>query len=80
MLDGSVTTFGPQNYGSAVTLGGTVPINAAALEWDASAPPVTWRVQVDRWERLNTVRTWAAVVAFALLLAGLMGETWSLPV
>jgi uncharacterized membrane protein len=63
----------------AVTLGGTVPINAAALEWDASAPPVTWREQVDRWERLDTVRTWAAVVAFALLLAGLMGETWSRP-
>ncbi|MDQ6772834.1 MAG: DUF1772 domain-containing protein [Candidatus Dormibacteraeota bacterium] len=54
----------------AVTLAGTVPINAAALEWDVSDPPVTWRTQVDRWERLNTVRTWAAVVAFALLLVG----------
>jgi uncharacterized membrane protein len=55
----------------AVTLGATVPINAAALEWDASAPPITWKMQVDRWERLNTVRTWAAVVAFALILTGL---------
>jgi uncharacterized membrane protein len=54
----------------AVTLGGTVPINAAVLEWDANAPPVS-RAQVDRWERLKTVRTWAAVVAFALLLTGL---------
>jgi hypothetical protein len=55
----------------AITFGGTVPINAAALEWDAGAPPVSWRNQVDRWERLNTVRAWAAVTAFALLLAAL---------
>jgi uncharacterized membrane protein len=54
-----------------VTLGGTVPINAAALEWDASSPPADWRAQVDRWERLNTVRTAAAVIAFALLLTAL---------
>jgi len=55
----------------AVTLGGTVPINAAALDWDANAPPADWRAQVDRWEHLNTVRTWAAVTAFALLLTAL---------
>jgi uncharacterized membrane protein len=55
----------------AVKLGGTVPINAAALEWNPSAPPPSWRTQVDRWERLNTLRTWAAVAAFALLLIGL---------
>jgi uncharacterized membrane protein len=29
------------------------------------------KAEVNRWERLNTVRTWAAVVAFALLLIGL---------
>jgi uncharacterized membrane protein len=55
----------------AVTLGGTVPINAAALEWDVSAPPASWGAAVDRWERLNSVRTWAAVVAFVSLLLGL---------
>src|SRR2546430_15488572 len=37
----------------AITLAGAVPINAAALEWNASAPPSSWRTQVDRWERLN---------------------------
>jgi len=57
---------------AGLTLGGTVPINAAALEWDASAPPANWKTLVDRWERLNTLRTAAAVVAFALLLTGLM--------
>jgi uncharacterized membrane protein len=52
----------------AVTLGGTVPINAAALDWEPGAPPRDWRAQVDRWERLNSVRAWLAVAAFALML------------
>ena len=55
----------------AATLGGTVPINAAVLEWSASAPPATWRTQVDRWEHLNTLRTWAAVIAFISLSVSL---------
>jgi len=50
-----------------VTLGGTVPINEAAFEWDATAPPSDWRSLVERWERLNTIRTAAAVAAFACL-------------
>ncbi|HTA07070.1 MAG TPA: DUF1772 domain-containing protein [Streptosporangiaceae bacterium] len=52
----------------AVTVGGTVPINSAALDWEPSAPPGDWRVRVDQWERLNSVRAWLAVAAFALLL------------
>jgi uncharacterized membrane protein len=55
----------------AATLGGTVPINEAVLEWSASAPPPTWRTQVDRWEHLNTLRTWAAVIAFISLSVNL---------
>jgi len=55
----------------AVTLGGTVPINAAVLDWNATAPPADWRAQIERWEQLDTVRTWASVIAFALLLTGL---------
>jgi uncharacterized membrane protein len=53
-----------------VTIFGTVPINSAAFEWEPSAPPSDWRAQVERWERLNSVRAWLAVAAFALLLAG----------
>jgi uncharacterized membrane protein len=53
-----------------VTLFGTVPINEAALDWRPDAPPANWRALVDRWERLNTVRTCAAVLAFAFLLTG----------
>jgi hypothetical protein len=46
-------------------------MNAAVLEWDASSPPADRRAQVDRWESLNTLRTAAAVMAFALLLTAL---------
>jgi uncharacterized membrane protein len=56
-----------------VTLGGTVPINAAVLEWSPSEPPLDWRARVDRWERLNTVRTWLAITAFVLLIIPLAG-------
>jgi uncharacterized membrane protein len=52
----------------AITLAGTARINAAALEWDPLAPPPDWQRQVARWERLNGLRTWLAVAAFALLL------------
>lgn len=53
----------------AVTLGGTVPINAQVLEWEATAPPGDWMELIRRWERLDTIRTWAALAAFLLLLA-----------
>jgi len=49
-----------------VTLLGTVPINAAALDWQPDAPPANWQARLRQWERLDTVRCWAALVAFAL--------------
>ena len=54
-----------------ITLGGTVPINKAALTWDPAAPPANWRALISRWERLNTARCWLAVGAFALFLAAI---------
>jgi uncharacterized membrane protein len=52
------------------TFTGTVPINVAILdEWQADAPPADWKMTIRRWERLDTVRTLAAVAAFALFLA-----------
>jgi uncharacterized membrane protein len=53
-----------------LTAFGTVPINSAALTWQPDAPPGDWRSQIDRWERLNTIRAWLALVGFAALLAG----------
>jgi hypothetical protein len=54
-----------------ITLTGTVPINAAILEWAATAPPANWRALVRRWEQLDTARSWAAIAAFALFLTAL---------
>lgn len=53
-----------------VTLFGTIPINSAALEWEPTASRSDWGPLVARWERLNSVRTLAALAAFACLLAG----------
>jgi anthrone oxygenase-like protein len=56
----------------AVTLGGTVPINSAALEWSPEDPPAEWRLLVDRWDLLAAVRVGGAVVAFAaFIVAGI---------
>jgi uncharacterized membrane protein len=55
-----------------VTLGGTVPINQAALDWSPRTPPDDWRTLVRRWERLDTIRTLAAVAAFACFLSAIL--------
>jgi uncharacterized membrane protein len=52
-----------------VTFAGTVPINKAALAWNPAAPPPDWRERVARWERLDIVRCWLALAAFALFCA-----------
>ena len=54
----------------SITLGGTVPINKAALAWEPGAPPDGWRFMISRWERLDVARTWAAIGAFSLFLGG----------
>jgi uncharacterized membrane protein len=51
-----------------LTMFGTVPINAAALEWNPISPPANWQALIRRWERLDDIRCGAAVVAFALFL------------
>jgi hypothetical protein len=53
---------------SVTTFLGTVPINKAMLTWWPDDPPKDWRAVVSRWERLDTVRFWAAVTAFAFFL------------
>jgi uncharacterized membrane protein len=46
----------------------TVPINAAVLTWRPDAPPENWTGIIRRWERLDLVRTWAALTAFGCFL------------
>jgi uncharacterized membrane protein len=51
-----------------ITLIGTVPINKGALAWRSDAPPSNWKAIVSRWERLDVVRSSAAILAFAFFL------------
>jgi uncharacterized membrane protein len=53
----------------AVTFGGTVPINQAVLTWNPSAPPDDWLTTIRHWERLDSARTWMALLAFACFAA-----------
>jgi hypothetical protein len=57
---------------TAVTFGGTVPINSAILGWAPDSPPADWRARVRRWERLDTARAVAAVLAYGFFLAALI--------
>jgi hypothetical protein len=75
VLDGTGVGFGFRCMGLLVvliwtltTFLGTVPINAATLTWKPDAPPANWRAIVSKWERLDTVRFWAALLAFAFFL------------
>ena len=55
-----------------ITLGGTVPLNQAVLTWEPTAPPGNWRMLISQWERLDTLRCWAAITAFAFFLAAIV--------
>ena len=50
---------------------GTVPINIKVYDWDAAAPPADWKSVIRSWERIDVLRSSAAMVAFALLVGAL---------
>ncbi|WP_433606448.1 anthrone oxygenase family protein [Dactylosporangium sp. CA-139114] len=50
---------------------GTVPINMKVAGWDADAPPADWRATVARWQRLDVLRSSAAIVGFGCFVAAL---------
>ncbi|WP_433043324.1 anthrone oxygenase family protein [Dactylosporangium sp. CS-033363] len=50
---------------------GTVPINMKVVGWDADAPPADWRAVVDRWQRIDVLRSGAAIVAFGCFVGAL---------
>ncbi|MDH2442477.1 DUF1772 domain-containing protein [Amnibacterium sp. CER49] len=54
-----------------VSFAGTVPVNIRVDSWDPTAPPDDWRGTVVRWERIDVVRSTAALVAFVLLATAL---------
>jgi uncharacterized membrane protein len=55
-----------------VVFAGTVPINDRFFKWDLSNPPADWKSTIQRWALIDVVRSSAAVVAFALLVAAVV--------
>ncbi|MGW1998166.1 anthrone oxygenase family protein [Embleya sp. NPDC001921] len=53
----------------AVTVVFNMPINADQLDWDVREPPSDWASVRDHWQIAHSIRTGAAVVAFATLIA-----------
>ena len=47
---------------------GTVPINIRVNDWNPEAPPADWKQVVTRWQRIDVLRSSAALLAFALFL------------
>ncbi|MEW2444385.1 DUF1772 domain-containing protein [Micromonospora marina] len=55
------------------------PLNRVADTWSADRPPANWAAERDRWITLHTVRTVAAVLAFASLLIAKAVDRPSVP-
>lgn len=53
---------------------GTVPINMGVNDWDPAAPPADWQRVVTRWERIDVLRSSAAVVAFVLSVVAVVQQ------
>ncbi|WP_065961941.1 DUF1772 domain-containing protein [Curtobacterium sp. UCD-KPL2560] len=51
---------------------GTVPINIRVDGWDPTAPPAGWERVLVRWQRIDVLRSSAAVVAFVLSTVALV--------
>lgn len=51
---------------------GTVPINIGVNDWDSAAPPPDWKRVVTRWERIDVLRSTAAVAAFVLFVVAVV--------
>jgi hypothetical protein len=43
---------------------GTVPLNIRVADWDPERSPADWKAVVIRWERLDVLRSRAAIAAF----------------
>jgi uncharacterized membrane protein len=53
---------------------GTVPINIAVNDWDVDDPPRNWLAVVDRWMRIDTFRSSAAILAFVCFVVALTSQ------
>lgn len=53
-----------------ITLIVEVPIDNHIAAWTATTLPDNWQELRDRWDLFHTIRSWASVFGFALLLGG----------
>jgi hypothetical protein len=44
---------------------GTVSLNIRISDWDPERPPADWKAVITRWERLDVLRSTAAIACFA---------------
>jgi hypothetical protein len=58
----------------AVSGFGNGPLMMQVLSWSPDTPPADWRVVVDRWEQLDTLRRTAAVGAFGCQVLAVLWE------
>ncbi len=64
---------------SITTFLGTVPLNQDLLTWLPEAPPENWRAVIAKWERLDMVRFWAALIAFASFITAVAVRLITIP-
>jgi uncharacterized membrane protein len=50
---------------------GTVPINMKVIDWDADNPPPDWKAVMLRWQRIDVLRSTAAILAFLCVVIAL---------
>jgi uncharacterized membrane protein len=66
-----LSVFGLLGYvvANGVTIAYMLPINNQTARWDTKSLPSGWRDVRDKWERIQGIRTWSMMLAFAFLCA-----------
>ncbi|EWM18929.1 DUF1772 domain-containing protein [Kutzneria sp. 744] len=53
---------------------GTVPLNMKVADWQPDNPPADWRTTVLRWQRIDVLRSSAAIIAFLCLVVAFAAQ------
>jgi uncharacterized membrane protein len=64
----------PMVAAGLITRFGNQPINAMVMDWNVATMPETWTELRDRWWALHIARTFASIVAAALLINGVFAD------
>ena len=61
-------------FGLVTTVLVNVGINLRTARWTAGQSPESWRAMRSRWEAFQGVRSWAFLLSFLLVAAGVAGQ------